>query len=266
MKLDSLRLALVLAASAATLGAAPLAKTTAVFAKPDATTLPVTFLKAGAEPALAADTDAAAPAGWLAVSLPGPHKVYAANKDIGKSLEVHPGAPYRTEPRADAPILALAAAGDHAEISGLHGRWTEFKLPKTIIGYIQTSASPVVAAPTTTPVVAAPEAPATAPAAAPALAAPGKPAPEGDGSSASLPRLFQGKLVSTRSAFHPRRPYDYQLNDDSGERYAYLDVSKLLATEQFNRYLDRTVIAYGVAQAVPGTKDMVIRVESLQLR
>ena len=263
MKLDSLRLALALAAAVATLDAAPLTQTTAVFFKPDATTPAVTFLKAGSEPALAPDSPA--PAGWVAVTLAGPHKVFAANKDISKALTVHIGAPYRTEPKADAPIIALAAADDHAEISGLHGRWTEFNLPKTIIGYIQASAVPP--APAAQPLTAMAAAPSVESApAAPAIVIPGKPAPMGDGGSSALPRLFQGKLTSTYSAFRPRRPYDYQLTDNSGERYAYLDVSKLLATEQFNSYIDHTVVIYGTAKAVPGTKDMVILVESLQLR
>ena len=266
MKLNSLLLSLALTATVATLDAAPLSQTTAVFFKPDAATSPVTFLKAGSEPVLA--PNAPAPAGWVAVTLAGPHTVYASNKDIGKSLEVHIGAPYRTEPKADAPILALAASGDHAEISGLHGRWTEFKLPKEIIGYIKSSASPAVAAPkpvATADILPAPAVAMSDAAPAPAIVIPGKPAAMGDGGSSALPRLFQGKLVSTYSPFRPRRPYDYQLNDAGGERYAYLDVSKLLATEQFNSYLDRTVVVYGTAKPVPGTKDIVILVESLQL-
>ncbi len=273
MKPDSLRLAFVLLAAVATLGAAPLTETTAVFAKPDASTPAVTFLKAGSTPSLA--PDAPAPAGWAAVTLVGPHKVYAANKDISKSLEVKVGAAYRTEPKPDAPILALAAAGDKAEISGLHGRWTEFKLSQNIIGYIKSSGAPATPAPKAI-IAPAKTAPASsAPAAAiatdapvtvtPSIVVPGKAAPMGDGGSSALPRLFQGKLVSTYSAFRPKRPYDYQLNDNSGERYAYLDVSKLLATEQFNSYIDRTVVVYGTAKAVTGTKDMVILAESLQL-
>jgi len=271
MKLNSLRLVLALAATVATLGAAPLTETTAVFAKPDATTPAVTFLKAGSTPAFA--PDASAPAGWAAVTLAGPHKVYAANKDISKSLEVKVGAAYRTEPKPEAPILALAAAGDKAEISGLHGRWTELKLSQNIIGYIKSSGAPATSAPKAViaPAKTAPSAPTAAIATdasvtvTPSIVVPGKAAPMGDGGSSALPRLFQGKLVSTYSAFRPKRPYDYQLNDNSGERYAYLDVSKLLATEQFNSYIDRTVVVYGTAKAVPGTKDMVILAESLQL-
>ncbi|MFA6289479.1 MAG: hypothetical protein WC661_19025 [Opitutaceae bacterium] len=264
MKLNRLLLALVLATSVATLGAAPLTETTAVFAKPDATTPAVVTLAAGTAPVLATGTPA--PAGWAAVTLAGPHKVYATNKDIGKSLEVKVGAAYRIEPKTDAPILTLAEAGDKAEISGLHGKWTEFKLSKNIIGYIKFSGAPATTAPKA---VAAPASAiatdAPAPAAAGAIVVPGKASPLGDGGSSALPRLFQGKLVSTYSAFRPKRPYDYQLNDNSGERYAYLDVSKILAIEQFNSYIDRTVVVYGTAKAVTGTKDMVILVESLQL-
>ncbi len=267
MKLNTLRLAVALTAALTALGAAPLAETAAVHTKPDATSPTIAFIKAGAEPVIA--TAVTAPAGWLAVTLAGPHEVYAANKDINKALDVRPGSPYRTEPKTDAPILALAQTGDTAEITGLHGKWTQLKLSKPVVGYIlSTAATPIAGTiKTTTATVSVPSVTATdATVAAPAIVTPGKAAPMGDGGSSALPRLFQGKLASTYSAFHPRRPYDFQLNDDSGVRYAYLDVSKLLATEQITKYTDRTVIVYGTAKAVPGSKDMVIAVESLQLR
>jgi hypothetical protein len=63
-----------------------------------------------------------------------------------------------------------------------------------------------------------------------------------------------------------RRPYEFQLNDNGGERYAYLDTSKLLLTEQIDKYIDRTVVVYGTARPVPDSKDIVIQVESLQLQ
>jgi hypothetical protein len=56
------------------------------------------------------------------------------------------------------------------------------------------------------------------------------------------------------------------LNDDSGTRYAYLDVSKLLLTEQIEKYIDHVVVVYGAAKSVPQHKDIVIEVESLQLK
>src|SRR5690606_7453567 len=85
-------------------------------------------------------------------------------------------------------------------------------------------------------------------------------------SLAALPRLFEGKLATTRSPLRPRRPYDWALEADDGTRFAYLDFTKLLLTEQIESYQDRVIVVYGVARTVPDTKDIVIAVESLQLR
>jgi hypothetical protein len=264
--MKSLSTLLVIAlASAASLVAAPLTETTPVYASPDAAGSPIATLKAGTEPSKASGVSA--PAGWTAVSLPGPHEVYAANKDVTKSLEVRVGAPYLLEPKADSAVLALASKDDSAEIIDYRGKWTKFRLSSAVTGYIKTPAkvalspAPVVAATPAAPAVPAPETPATV-----AVTTAGRAAPVGDGGSSALPRLFQGTLASTYNPLRPRRPYDYQLNDDAGSRYAYIDVSKLLVTERISKYLDRTVVIYGTAQAAPGSKDMVIVAESLQLR
>jgi hypothetical protein len=257
-------LSLVLA-SAATLIAAPLTETTPVYASPDTAGAPIATLKAGTEPVNAAGVTA--PAGWTAVSLPGPHDVYAANKDVTKSLEVRVGAPYLLEPKTDSAILALAGKDDATEIIDYRGKWTKFRLTSAVTGYIKAPvkiALPVSSAPVVAPAIptaSAPESPEPV-----AVTAIGRAAPVGDGGSSALPRLFQGTLASTYNPLRPRRPYDYQLNDDAGTRYAYIDVSKLLVTERISKYLDRTVVIYGTAQAVPGSKDMVVVAESLQLR
>ena len=264
MKFNTALFAALVVGASVSLHAAPLTDTTPVFAKPDATSASVASLKAGTEPVIAAGVTA--PAGWTAVTVSGSHEVYAANKDVNKALEVKAGAPYRTEPKADAPVFATAEKNDQTEIIDYRGKWTKFRLTKSVVGYIKT---PV--AKTSTPVTVVAPAPikdnaAPAPAPAQPVTAIGRPAPVGDGASSALPRLFQGKLASTYNPLRPRRPYDFQLNDDAGARYAYVDVSKLLATEQINKYLDRTVVVYGTAKAVPGTKDMVVVAESLQLR
>jgi hypothetical protein len=163
--------------------------------------------------------------------------------------------------------LALAAKDDQTEIIDYRGKWTKFRLTKDVTGYIKSPAK--ISAPAVAATVVPPPA-ATVAAAAPVqqqqVVPIGKAAPVGDGASSALPRLFQGRFASTYNPLRPRRPYDYQLNDDAGARYAYIDVSKLLATEQINKYLDRTVVVYGTAVAVPGSKDMVVVAESLQLR
>lgn len=248
--------------AAASLTAAPLTENTPVYASPDDAGAPISSLAAGTDPVAAQGVNA--PSGWLAVSLAGPHEVYAANRDVTKSLDVRTGASYRTEARDNAPVLATAGKDDPAEIIDYRGRWTKFRLNKDITGYIRTAGA-ATAAPATSASAPAPAAPAAA-APAPAITAIGRAAPVGDGGSSALPRLFQGKFASTYSPLRPRRPYDFQLNDDAGSRYAYVDVSKLLATEQLDKYIDRTVVIYGTARAVPNSRDMVVVAESLQLR
>jgi hypothetical protein len=267
MKFNStLFTALVLGAIAA-LHAAPLAETTPVYAKPDAASPAIASLKAGTEPTPAANVNA--PSGWTAVTLAGPHEVYAANKDVTKSLDVRAGSPYLTEAKATAPVLAVAEKGDKTEIIDYRGKWTKFRLTKPVTGYIKVSAkapAPATTATNVPPAVINDTATSTTAPAPQAVTAIGKAAPVGDGGSSALPRLFQGKFSSTYNPLRPRRPYDFQLNDDAGSRYAYVDVSKLLATEQLNKYIDHTVVVYGTARPVPGTKDMVVVAESLQLR
>ncbi len=77
--------------------------------------------------------------------------------------------------------------------------------------------------------------------------------------------MFEGRFVFPRNPFKPRRPHDWALSDESGSRFAYLDVSRLLQTEQIENYTNRTVAVFGTARPMPGTKDFVITVESLQL-
>jgi hypothetical protein len=86
------------------------------------------------------------------------------------------------------------------------------------------------------------------------------------GDTSALPRTFEGTFVSTHHAFSPRRPYDWQVNDASGQRYAYLDITHLLLTDQIENYAGHEVTVFGTARPVPGTKDLVIQIESLRLK
>ncbi|MCW5547809.1 MAG: SH3 domain-containing protein [Opitutaceae bacterium] len=256
-------------AGAAGLSAAPLAHTAAVHTRPDPAAPTITFLKAGSSPTLVSDPLGATPAGWVAVRLAGPFEVYVENKAIGKSLEVRPGTAFHLQPKADATVISQMEAGDKATITGLHGRWTQIQLEKDIVGYVRVSggASLAPSAPVLTDVPRSPP---------PAVPAPVvrsdtvRPAPaaiaRSDGGSGVLPRLFQGRFVSSKRPFAPRRPYDWQLNDDAGVRYAYLDISKLLLTEQIEKYTDRVVVVFGTPKPMPDGRDIVIEIESLQLK
>jgi len=262
--------------------AAPLASTTAVHTKPDTSSPAITYLKAGTEPTPAANSLATTPAGWMAIELPGPFEGYVENKDLSKSLDVKEGALVRLAPKNDAGVLTIAQKGDKSTITGLRGKWTQIKLEKKLTGYIQVGSAPGYMPPiATTPAGSPPAAqsrstpPPAAPSAAPVtpgvygVSSPGQAAPMvnlGDGGATTLPRQFAGRFVSTRRPFTPRRPYDYALNDDAGKRYAYLDISKLLQTDQIEKYVDHSVVVYGAAKATPDGKDIVIQVETLQLK
>lgn len=269
MKIKFALCALVLA-GAHSLSAAPLPATAAVYLQPNDTAAVLSYLKAGTEPVRAGT----APDGWIAIELPGEHVGYVQNKDISKGLDVREGTAVHTAPEITAPVLTHIEAGDHADLTGLHGKWTQIRFDKKLVGYVRVNGVPTAAAPA--PAVTPAPAPASTPLAPAPVAATaygasqgGAPAPVvslNDGGPAALPRFFQGRFESTRRPFMPRRPYDWQLKDDAGVRYAYLDISKLLLTEQIEKYIDHVVVVYGTAKPTPGGKDIVIEVESLQLK
>ena len=273
MKTKFLALAATLAAVSVAL-AAPLTAPTAVHTKPDDKSPSIAVLKAGTEPV--AGHAAIVPSGWMAVELPGPHVAYVQNKDLSKSLDVIPGASIYLAPKLDAGVLAIGEKDDKTTIDGVLGKWSRLSLDKKIVGYIRVATpAPALPAMANAPAVAAPSNNAPAPMASPVppvahgVTAPGHAAPSmnlGDGAAGSLPRLFQGRFVSTRRPLAPRRPYDWALNDDAGKRYAYLDISKILQIEQIEKYADHMVVVYGAAKASPDGKDILIQVESLQLK
>lgn len=262
------------AIAAISASAAPLKETTAVHAKPDASVAPFTYLNAGTEPAPAPDSLANTPAGWMAVQVTGPFTGFVEKKDMTKALDVKAGVAIRTAPKADAPVLAIAAAGDKTSITGIQGRWTQIALDKPLTGYIRVGGTPGYLPPiATTPAgsggTAGGSGPAIPPPAAYAPAATsqaGQAVQAAGDSSSTLPRQFSGKFVSTRSKLRPRRPYDWELVDNAGQRFAYLDVSKLLLTEQIDKYTGHFVVVFGAAKPTRDGRDIVITVESLQLQ
>lgn len=274
MKINFLAFAALAGGVFAPLAAAPLPATSAVHTRPDPASPVITSLKAGTEPVPAASRLGTTPAGWMAVEIAGPFEGYVENKDLAKSLDVKPGASIRLAPKADAGVLAVAEKDDKATITGLRGKWTQISLEKKIIGYLHIGGTAGYRPPiATAPATAAPSSstPLSPPPVAPVaygVGGNGQPAATvsvGDPSSA-LPRQFAGRFVSTRRPFTPRRPYDYALNDDAGKRYAYLDTSKLRLTDQIEKYLDHAVVVFGAPKSVSGGRELVIQVETLQLK
>jgi hypothetical protein len=244
--------------------AAPLNSTTAVHTRPDPAAPTITFLKAGTEPGpLSAQP---APPGWLTIELPGPFEAYVENKDLLKSLDVKPGAALRLAPKSDAGILATAEPNDKSTITGLHGKWTQISLERKLVGFIYVGAENSATLPPAAPAGGAMSPAPVAPTAY-GVGVQGQPAPIVSlGDNASLPRQFAGRFVSTRRPLMPRRPYDYALNDDAGKRYAYLDLSRLLLADEVEKYLDHNVVVFGAAKSTAEGRDIVIEVETLQLR
>ena len=254
--------ALAVAFSLVRLSAQPLTAPTAVRVRPDATAPVIATLPAGAEPFTAVGVTP--PAGWRAVALPGPHRVFVRNGDLAKDNTVKVGSPYLLAAAADGPVVATAEKDDKSSIKDLLGRFTELSLEnRTVVGYIP-APPPVPVVSQTPPATETPRDLATnALARAPAVAAS---ASVGSATPDGLPQLFQGTLASTRVPLRPRRAYDYELLDTNGNRFAYLDTSRLLAPVSVESLLDRVVVVYGVARAVPGSPDLVIAAENLAAR
>jgi hypothetical protein len=246
----------------APLGAATVDVSTAVQSQPDLSAPVIKVLKAGSQQPPAADGAAPVPDGWTAVLAPGPFEGWVKNKDLTKQLDVAPGSTVYLAPKDGAGVLTTAAKGDKSEIIGIKGSWTQVRLDKALVGYIhmnQAAAAPAPAAPS-------PAAPSAAPDAL-AKAAPSPAAPATAGAdSVALSRLYDGTLATTRSVLAPRRPYDWQLLDGSGHRIAYIDLSKLLLTDQIENYGGHGVVVLGSLQAVAGTNDLVILAEGLRLK
>jgi hypothetical protein len=239
----------------AALRAATLGVATAVQSQPDPASAVITVLKAGSEQPAPTDKVGPPPAGWIAVEVTGPFEGYVHNRDLNKSLDVEPGASVYLAPKDGAGQLAVFEKGDKAEITGLHGGWTQIRLDKTLVGYIQVGAS--------APSVA------SQPAAAPAPAPSAPPAPaavQPAGENAPLSKLFEGTLATTKNRLLPKRPYDWQLVDASGNRIAYVDLTKLLLTDQIENYGGHAVVVLGSLGTVAGATDLVIQVEALRLK
>ena len=254
------KLILLTLALTATLAADTLKTDTAVFAQTDPKSPVLTRLKAGSTVTVVGE----APAGWRRVEIAGPFQAYAHTNDITKGLEVREGGNIYAAPRKDAQILAVAAAGDKSEVTGLvkgSNDWCEVRVEKKLQGFIavgeaaniSTDARPV-------PPLSAPVAP-TAP-----TTNIGRPVAM-TGNTADTPRQFAGTLVlARRPIINPNPPYDYQVTDASGRRFAYVDTKRLLLTDKIENFLDRPIAITGTVRNTVDGKDLVIAAESMSLK
>ncbi|HLP07251.1 MAG TPA: hypothetical protein VK178_03735 [Opitutaceae bacterium] len=251
MNLRSFLLGLFLVATAA-LRAETLTRDATVYARPEPSATVLKVLPAGTEAVPAANPSEPAPAGWMAVEAPGSYTLFADNKDVGKNLDVKAGAFFYLRADRRAPVVATMQAGDKAEFVDISGSdFTSFRVEKTLVGYIKlpSAISHVPAAPTRPQIVVS------------------GPAATGEIGRAGMPRFYEGRFAATQNFLAYKHPYNFQLVDSTGNRFAYLDVSRLLLTDKIDVFLDRVVIIYGTVRTLnqEGTK-RVIEVESLHLK
>ena len=248
---------LALATAAVRLAAAEtLTADTAVFQQADASSPVITRLAKGATVDLVGE----APAGWRRVEVSGTFEAFVHTRDITKGLDVREGASLLTAPAKGAPVLTTAQKDDKSEIVGLRGDYCQVKVTKKLQGFI---AGTEIANRPAKPLVATPAAP-VAPAPAPTMTI-GKPVAATN--TADLPRLFSGTLViAKRPLINPNPPYDYQLSDLSGRRFAYVDTKRLVLTDRIENLVDKIVTVTGTVRNTVDGKDLVVVAESIQVK
>src|SRR4051812_27492483 len=252
------KLILLTFAFAAALTADTLKTDTAVFVQTDPKSPVLTRLKAGSTITVVGD----APAGWRRVEVSGPFEAYALSRDITKGLEVREGGNIYAAPRKDAQLLAVAAAGDKSEVIGLAGGdWVQVKLEKKLQGFIAIGEAANISA------EVKPVAPVSAPATPSGpVTTVGRPVAM-SGNTADTPRQFAGTLVlARRPILNPNPPYDYQLTDTGGRRFAYVDTKRLLLTDKIDNFLDREIALTGTVRNTVDGKDLVIAAESMSVK
>ncbi|MBA4137150.1 MAG: hypothetical protein C0518_07525 [Opitutus sp.] len=248
---------LALACAALPLAAAEtLTADTAVFQQADASAPVITRLTKGASVEFVGD----APAGWRRVEVTGTFEAFAHTRDITKSLDVREGANLLTAPAKTSPVLTTAQKDDQTEIVGVTGDYCQLKVTKKLQGFIATGemanrpGKPLTPGPSAA--VARPIAPSAAPGRAVAVT-----------NTADLPRLFSGTLVvARRPLINPNPPYDYQLTDLSGRRFAYVDTKRLVLTDKLENMVDKIVTVTGTVRNTVDGKDLVVAAESIQVK
>lgn len=260
MKIKSAALFTLACVTALRLAAETLTADTAVFQQADASAPVITRLAAGSTVTYIGD----APAGWRRVEVTGTFEAYAHTRDITKSLDVREGANLYTAPAPTSPVLTTAQKGDQNEIIGVTGNYCQVKVTKKLQGFIATGENANRPAKNAA-IASTPTTPAAAPAPAATSTTIGRPMTPTN--TADLPRLFSGTLViARRPLINPNPPYDYQLTDLSGRRFAYVDTKRLVLTDRIENFLDRTVTVTGTVRNTVDGKDLVIAAQSIEAK
>ncbi|HVU18191.1 MAG TPA: SH3 domain-containing protein [Candidatus Didemnitutus sp.] len=257
MKIKFALLAAILGAGR--LAAEPLAADTAVFVQADAKSPVLVRLKRGEEVTYVGE----APAGWRRVEISGSFTGYALGKDLSKGLNVREGSNLYVAPSKTSDVLTVVEKGDKTSLVGLAGAKYEFgqiQIDKKLQGFVAVGAMANTPAVASTDLVTSAPAPAQ-PSGPTAL---GHPVPI-VGNAGDLARSFSGTLVlSRRPIFNPNPPYDYQLSDSTGRRFAYVDTKRLVSTDKLESFVGLVVTLNGTIRNTVDGKDLVVEAQSIQ--
>lgn len=200
--------------------------------------------------------------GWQWLEYEGTFKGYVALDDVGKDLEVAPGALIRLDPDPDSPILTVVEEGDDVELIWA-GDWAEVKFTKEVPVYFKK---------------ASPELP-TIEFDSPADSMEGENIASGDPDTVEggpsvyknkkdgmLPRYFEGTLQKASGSLGRKPKYKLQLEDRKGKRIAFVDTSNLLISTPVESFVEKDVILYGGAITLSDSKDIVIVARTIRLR
>lgn len=203
--------------------------------------------------------------GWEPISFLDDLRGFVRRTDLTKDLFVTPGAAVYAADRLDPSIVIThAEENDLFEVERMAGDWVEVSFRKPVTAFVRSSDSSA-------------SAPTVAGESAPAEQSPDEPLVQEEASRraaisdrAAIPtdgilRAYEGLLSKPRS-FFGRPPHPFQVVDASGNRIAYLDLSRLLITTPLEHFLGREFHFYGRAEAIEGKRDFVIRVEQMRRR
>ena len=199
--------------------------------------------------------------GWYWFEYDGTVMGYVENEQIGKDLQVNPGALVYLRPSRTSPILAMIQAADKTELISA-GDWVRIRFSKVVPVYFQRL----------------PEIGLQPPASGSALPTQGEgkaleiePGSRGAVISGgpvgeSRSRYFEGTLEPTRWTIAGEPKYRYQLLDSDGRRTAYVITENLLIASSPDRFIGKEVTIYGEATALKKSRTIVINARTLRLK
>lgn len=201
------------------------------------------------------------PENWMAVEHYDSYQGYVSNEDVLKDFSVDLGVGVLLEPSMDAPLLTIVEDGDDTTVIEVIGEWSKVAVRKPLLGYVNLANTTVAA----TEAVVVEDAVIEDAVVDDVPPLPPPPMVNPAANADLAPILLNGRLERTRRFFGQGPEQDYQLIDKNGRVMAYLEVANLLTTEKVESYLGLTVNVFGVPRKPPGTKALILRVESLRM-